>query len=132
MGPEKRIKLAICLVLFFSELVTERSATPNRWQTDGKKRWKTKFPGSGKMKLCLFTADEQECLRKKAISVGVEKVVVKSPEAGAIVEMVSQYLSFRISFHVTCRDNIPSVLLISLASVFYFDFFHFKLCKPEY
>jgi len=40
------------------------------------------------MKLCLFTADEQEVLRKKALSVGVEKVVLKSPDGGKIVEMV--------------------------------------------
>jgi len=54
MGPEKRIKLAICLVLFFSE---------------------------------------QEDIRKRALSAGVDEVVVKSPDAGEIVQMVSKYLT---------------------------------------
>jgi len=50
------------------------------------------LPGTEKIKLFLFTADEQEDIRKRAISAGVDKVVVKSPDAGEIVEMVYKYL----------------------------------------
>lgn len=51
------------------------------------------LPGAEKIKLFLFTADEQEGLRKTAAAAGVDKVVVKSPDAGEIVEMVSHHLS---------------------------------------
>ena len=51
------------------------------------------LPGAEKIKLFLFTADEQEGLRKMAAAAGVDKVVVKSPDAGEIVEMVSHHLS---------------------------------------
>ena len=48
--------------------------------------------GIENIKLFLFTADDQEELRKMALAAGVDKVVVKSPDAGEIVEMVSHYL----------------------------------------
>jgi voltage-gated potassium channel len=51
------------------------------------------LPGNEKMKLFLFTADEQEDTQKLAIAAGVDKVVLKSPDAGEIVAMVSQYLA---------------------------------------
>jgi len=50
------------------------------------------LPGHESIKIFLFTADEQEDIRKMAKAAGVDKVVVKSPEAGEIVAMVSQYL----------------------------------------
>jgi len=50
------------------------------------------LPGSQKIKLFLFTADEQDDVKKMAAAVGVDKVVVKSPEAGEIVAMVSKDL----------------------------------------
>jgi DNA-binding NarL/FixJ family response regulator len=40
----------------------------------------------------LFTADDQDDTREKAMEAGVDKVVVKSPDAGEIVTMVSQDL----------------------------------------
>ncbi len=48
--------------------------------------------GTENMKLFLFTADDQEDIRKMAYVGGVDKVVVKSPEAKEIVNMVSRYL----------------------------------------
>ncbi len=51
------------------------------------------LPGHENIKLFLFTADEQEDVRKMALAAGVDKVVVKSPEAGEIVAMVSKYLA---------------------------------------
>lgn len=50
------------------------------------------LPGHENIKLFLFTADEQEDVRKLALAAGVDKVVVKSPDAGEIVAMVSEYL----------------------------------------
>lgn len=44
------------------------------------------------MKLFLFTADEQEDVKKKALVAGVDRVVVKSPDAGEIVGLVSKFL----------------------------------------
>jgi len=46
-----------------------------------------------KVKLFLFTANEQMDVKKRAKAAGVDKVVVKSPEAGEIVAMVSSHLS---------------------------------------
>ncbi len=51
------------------------------------------LPGHENIRLFLFTADEQEDIRKMALAVGVDKVVVKSPDAGEIVAMVSKYLA---------------------------------------
>lgn len=45
-----------------------------------------------KMKLFLFTANEQRDVKKRAKAAGVDKVVVKSPEAGEIVAMVTSCL----------------------------------------
>ena len=42
--------------------------------------------------LVLFFS-EQEDISKRALSAGLDKVVVKSPDAGEIVEMVSKYLA---------------------------------------
>lgn len=50
--------------------------------------------GAEKIRLFLFTADEQEDIRKMAYAAGVEKVVVKSQAAGEIVGMGSQHLSW--------------------------------------
>ncbi|MGB3221263.1 MAG: NAD-binding protein [Desulforhopalus sp.] len=50
------------------------------------------LPGSEKIKLFLFTADDQEDTRKMALAAGVNKVVVKSPDAGEIVSLVSEQL----------------------------------------
>ncbi|MDP3480566.1 MAG: NAD-binding protein [Desulfoprunum sp.] len=47
----------------------------------------------GTIKLFLFTADEEEETRKQAMDVGVDEVVVKSPEAGEIVATVKNGLS---------------------------------------
>jgi voltage-gated potassium channel len=44
------------------------------------------------MKLFLFTADNQEETRKKALEVGVDTVVVKSPEAQEIIAIVKNGL----------------------------------------
>ena len=51
------------------------------------------LPGHENIKLFLFTADEQEDVIKRALAEGVDKVVVKSPDAGEIVAMVSRYLA---------------------------------------
>ncbi len=51
------------------------------------------LPELEKIKLFLFTADEQKDVKKRAKAAGVDKVVVKSPEAGEIVAMVSDYLA---------------------------------------
>ena len=48
--------------------------------------------GAEDIKLFLFTADDQEDVREMAYAVGVDNVVVKSPEAKEIVNMVSQHL----------------------------------------
>ncbi len=45
------------------------------------------------IQLFLFTADDQDDTRKKAIEAGVDKVVVKSPDAGEIVTLVSQNMN---------------------------------------
>ncbi len=52
-----------------------------------------RLSGTENIKLFLFTADEQEDVSRKAKAVGVDKVVVKSPEAGEIVALVSQHLA---------------------------------------
>lgn len=44
------------------------------------------------IKLFLFTADEQDGTREKAIAVGIDTVVVKSPDANEIVSTVKQAL----------------------------------------
>ena len=44
------------------------------------------------IRLVLFTADEQEDTRKKALEAGVETVVVKSPEASEIIAKIEQSL----------------------------------------
>ncbi len=44
------------------------------------------------VKLVLFTADEREETRMKAIEAGVDRVVVKSPNAGEIVSLVAEVL----------------------------------------
>jgi voltage-gated potassium channel len=44
------------------------------------------------IKLFLFTADNQDETRKKAMEVGVDTVVVKSPEAGEIIAIVKSEL----------------------------------------
>ncbi len=44
-------------------------------------------------RLVLFTADDQEKTKKKAIEIGVDKVVVKSPEASEIISIVEQVLA---------------------------------------
>ncbi len=44
------------------------------------------------IRLFLFTADEQEETKEKAMAVGVETVVVKSPEATEIISMVKNVL----------------------------------------
>ncbi len=44
------------------------------------------------IRLFLFTADEQEKTKEKAMAVGVETVVVKSPEATEIISMVKNVL----------------------------------------
>lgn len=49
--------------------------------------------GTEKIKLFLFTADEQEGVKKMAKAAGVDKVVVKSPDAGEIVALVSRDLA---------------------------------------
>lgn len=49
--------------------------------------------GTEKVKLFLFTSDEQEDVREMAKAAGVDKVVVKSPDAGEIVTMVSRTLA---------------------------------------
>ena len=49
--------------------------------------------GTENMKLFLFTADEQEGVKKMAKAAGVDKVVVKSPDAGEIVVLVSRDLA---------------------------------------
>ena len=49
--------------------------------------------GAEKIKLFLFTADEQEGVKKMAKAAGVDKIVVKSPDAGEIVAMVSKHLA---------------------------------------
>ncbi len=49
--------------------------------------------GTEKIKLFLFTADDQEGIKKMAKAAGVNKVVVKSPEAGEIVALVSRDLA---------------------------------------
>ena len=51
------------------------------------------LPELEKIKLFLFTANEQKDVKKRAKAAGVDKVVVKSPEAGEIVSMVSDYLA---------------------------------------
>ena len=51
------------------------------------------LPDLEKIKLFLFTANEQKDVKKRAKAAGVDKVVVKSPEAGEIVSMVSDYLA---------------------------------------
>jgi voltage-gated potassium channel len=43
-------------------------------------------------RLVLFTADDQEKTEQKALEVGVDKVVVKSPEASEIISIVEQVL----------------------------------------
>jgi voltage-gated potassium channel len=43
-------------------------------------------------KLVLFTADDQEKTSKKALEIGVEKVVLKSPEASEIISIVGKVL----------------------------------------
>ncbi len=48
--------------------------------------------GTENMKLFLFTANEQEDVRKMAKAIGVDRVVVKSPDAGEIVALVSSDL----------------------------------------
>ena len=45
------------------------------------------------IKLFLFTAEEEEGIRRQALEAGVDAVVVKSPEAGEIVAIVKQGLS---------------------------------------
>ncbi|RPH39834.1 MAG: response regulator, partial [Desulfobulbaceae bacterium] len=45
------------------------------------------------IKLFLFTADEEEGVRRQALEAGVDAVVVKSPEAGEIVAIVKHGLS---------------------------------------
>ncbi len=52
-----------------------------------------RLSGTENIKLFLFTADELEEVDRKAKAVGVDKVVVKSPEAGEIVTLVSQHLA---------------------------------------
>jgi voltage-gated potassium channel len=52
-----------------------------------------RLSGTENIKLFLFTADEQEDVNRKAKEIGVDKVVVKSPEAGEIVALVSQHLA---------------------------------------
>ena len=49
--------------------------------------------GTEKIKIFLFTADEQEDVKKKAKAAGVVKVVGKSPDAGEIVALVSRHLA---------------------------------------
>lgn len=44
------------------------------------------------IKLILFTADELQATAIAAMEAGADKVVVKSPDAGEIVEQVSRYL----------------------------------------
>lgn len=45
-----------------------------------------------KTKLLLFTADEHETVHKQAVDLGVEKVVVKSPDASEIISIVQSIL----------------------------------------
>lgn len=49
--------------------------------------------GNEQIKLFLFTADDQENTKNLALAAGVDKVVVKSPEAGEIVSLVLKHLS---------------------------------------
>ncbi len=51
-----------------------------------------KYEELDSVKLILFTADEQAKTREKALAVGVETVVVKSPEASEIISMVKNVL----------------------------------------
>ena len=44
------------------------------------------------MKIFLFTADDQEKVKAVATSAGIDKVVIKSPNAGEIVSLVSSEL----------------------------------------
>lgn len=45
------------------------------------------------VKLILFTADDRENIRLKALDSGVDHVVVKSPDAGEIVSLVTNVLN---------------------------------------
>ncbi len=45
------------------------------------------------IKLFLFTSDEQEETKQKALAVGVDTVVVKSPDSGEIISIVKEGLS---------------------------------------
>lgn len=52
-----------------------------------------KSEGGHNVKLFLFTADEREKVRREAMGVGVDFVVLKSPEASEIVNLVKNELS---------------------------------------
>jgi DNA-binding response OmpR family regulator len=45
------------------------------------------------VKLILFTADDREEIRLKALDAGADHVVVKSPDAGEIVSLVADMLN---------------------------------------
>ena len=106
MSPHKRIRLAIGLVLFFLGLGTVGYDLIMKEKPDAAvvdfhlpdmsglticKKIRTLLTNEN-IKLFLFTADDQDDTREKAMQAGVDKVVVKSPDAGEIVTMVSQDL----------------------------------------